>query len=324
MRQAIITGTGRAVAPVLVPNAKMDERFGEGVGEWVEKNVGIRQRFHMAPEQATSDLATEAAKNALAKARLAPEQIDLIILSTDTPDHLSPSTAAVVQQNLGAKKAACFDVNAACSGWVVALDTAAMHLKADPSKQHVLVIGAYGMSRFIDWSDKHTATLFADGAGAVVLSAGEQPGFLASTLWSDPSLWDALGIFEGGTRTPAGGDVRAYVKFVKKFPRTYNTEHWPRMLRETSQKAHVPLDAVKLFVFTQLNLRTIEDVMQTLGQPIERAHYIGDKWGYTGNACIPMTLDDAVEHGRLEQGDVVAFCASGGGVSMASAFLRWT
>lgn len=320
---ARITATGRAVAPVLIPNSVMDERFGPGVAAWVEKNVGIKQRFHLAPGQSTSDLAAAAGQQALERAGLKPEALDLIILSTDTPDQLSPSTASVVQHKLGATKAACFDVNAACSGWVVALDTAAMHLKADPSKRHVLVIGAYGMSRFLDWTDKHTATLFADGAGAVVLSASDRPGFLGSTLWSDGSMWDALGIFEGGTVKPAGGEVKPAVRFVRKFPRTYNTEHWPRLLGETSKKCGVPLDAVRLFVFTQLNLRTIEDVMDTLGLPRFRAHYVGDKWGYTGSACIPMTLDDSVEQRLVSRGDVVAFCASGGGVSMASAFFRW-
>lgn len=323
MRQhARIIATGRAVPPVLVPNSVMDERFEPGVSEWLVKNVGIRQRYFMSDEMVTSDLAAAAGRQALERAGLKPADVDLIILSTDTPDQLSPSTSAVVQHKLGATNAGCFDVNAACSGWVAALETAAMHLRAG-HRQHVLVIGAYGMSRFLDWKDKSTATLFADGAGAVVLSASERPGYLASTLWADGGLWDALGIYEGGTRRPAGGDVKPVVKFVRKFPKTYNTEHWPRLLRLTSDKCGVPLGDVKLFVFTQLNLRTIEQVMDTLELPRERAHYIGDKWGYTGSGCIPMTLDDAVEHGRLSRGDVVAFCASGGGVSMASAFFRW-
>jgi 3-oxoacyl-[acyl-carrier-protein] synthase-3 len=323
VNHARIAATGRAVAPVLVPNSVMDERFGPGVAAWVEQNVGIRQRYHLAPGQVTSDLAAEAARQALSRAGLQAADVDLIILSTDTPDQLSPSTAAVVQHKLGATRAAAFDLNAACSGWVIALDTAALHLRADPSKRHVLVIGAYGMSRFLDWSDKHTATLFADGAGAVVLSASDTPGFLGSSVWSDGSMWDALGIYAGGTANPAGGDVRATVRFVRKFPKTYNIEHWPRLLTETAKKCGVSLGDVKLFVFTQLNLHTIEAVMETLSLPMARAHYVGHKWGYTGNACIPMTLDDAVEEGRLARGELVAFCASGGGVSMAASIFRW-
>jgi 3-oxoacyl-[acyl-carrier-protein] synthase-3 len=229
----------------------------------------------------------------------------------------------VVQFKLGARRAGVFDINTACSGFVTAMDVGTKYLVADQTLKHVLVIGAYGMSRYIDWTDKSTATLFADGAGAVVLSASDQPGFLGSTLWADGSMWDALGIYDGGTARPAGGEVRPHVQFVRKFPKTFNTEHWPRMLRETSVKAGVPLEAVSLFIFTQLNLRTIEDVMQTIGQPMSRTHWVMNKWGYTGSGCIPMTLDDAVQAGRLAPGDVVAFCASGGGVSMASAFVKW-
>jgi 3-oxoacyl-[acyl-carrier-protein] synthase-3 len=314
VRDVRIIATGRAVPTVLIPNSVMDERFGAGTAKWVEDNVGIKQRFHLPKDVKGSTLAIDAAKQALSRAKLSADQLDLILLSTDTPDQLSPSTASVVQHALGAKNAACFDLNAACSGWVVALDTAAMHLRADLGKKHVLVVGLYQMSKFLDWNDKHTATLFADGAGAAVLSGSfeDRPGFLASTLWCDGSMWDALGIYESG-----------FVKFVRKFPKTYNLEHWPRLLEETSKKAKVPLDAVKHFVFTQLNARAIEAVMDQLQLPRARAHFIGHKWGYTGNACIPMTLDDAAERGALHRGDVIALCASGGGVSMASAFLRW-
>lgn len=319
-RHARITGTGRGVAPVLVSNADMDARFGEGVSAWVEANVGIRQRFHLAPGQVTSDLAVEAARAALDDAKLRVDDLDLVIVSTDTGDQPSPSTAAVVLHKLGAQHTPAFDLNAACSGWVVALDTAAKLLRADDTKRHVLVIGAYGMSRFLDWTDKHTATLFADGAGAVVLSASDRPGFLASTLWSDSSMWDALGVYAGGAAKPA---ERGFVKFVRKFPKTYNTEHWPRLLATTADRCGVPLADVKAFFFTQLNLRAIEAVMDGLGLPRERAPYVGDKWGYTGNACIPMALDDTARRGVLQRGDVIALCASGGGVSMASAFLRW-
>lgn len=323
MRYARIASTGRYVPPVLVTNESMNQRFGAGVSDWLVKNVGIEQRFHMAPEQVTSDLAAAAGRQALERAKLAPEDIDLIIVSTDTPDQPSPATAAVVQAKLGARRAGVFDINTACAGFVTALDVASKYLVADSSMRHILVIGAYGMSRFIDWSDKNTATLFADGAGAVVLSASDKPGFLGATLWADGAMWDALGIYAGGTAKPAGGDVHAHVKFVRKFPKTYNTEHWPRMLRETSAKTKIPLEKVDLFVFTQLNLRAIEEVMKIIDQPMTKTHWIMNKWGYTGSGCIPMTLDDAVEQGRVKAGDIIAFCASGGGVSMASAFFEW-
>ncbi len=320
MRGVRIASTGRAVAPVLVTNREMDERFGPGVGDWLTKNVGIEQRYHLAKGQVTSDLAAGAARQALSRAGLTADQIDLLIVATDTPDQPSPATAAVVQYKLGARRAGVFDLNTACAGFVTALDVGCRYLGSDPTMRHVLVIGAYGMSRYLDWSDKYTATLFADGAGAVVLSPSERPGFLGSTLWADGSMWDALGIYAGGTAQPAGDGLHPHVEFVRKFPKTYNTEHWPRMLRETSRKCGVPLEQVALFVFTQLNLRTIEEVMHAIGQPMSKTHWVMDRWGYTGSGCIPMTLDDAIDAGKVKAGDVVAFCASGGGVAMASAF----
>lgn len=324
MKHPAILSTGRAVPPVFLSNAVMDERFGPGVSDWLVKNTGIEGRYHLAEGQVTSDLAAQAGRQALERAGLKPGDVQLLIVATDTPDMLSPATAAVVAHKLGAHGCGVFDLNTACAGFVTALDLGCRYLQADASLRHVLVIGAYGMSRFIDWTDKNTATLFADGAGAVVLGRSATPGFLASTLWSDASMWDALGIFEGGTARPAGGQVVPHVKFVKKFPRTYNTEHWPRLIRQTLDKAGRRLEDVKLFVFTQLNLRTIEEVMRTLDRPLERTHWVMNKWGYTGSGCIPMTLDDALEQKKLARGDLLAFCASGGGVAMASAVFEWT
>lgn len=325
MRNARITATGCAVPTKSLPNAYFDQLLGQNVSDWLVKNTGIEHRFHMEDGQVTSDLATQAAKQALERAKKSPDDVDLIILATDTPDQPSPATAVVVAHKLGASKAVAFDVNCACAGFVTALETATKFIQADARMRTVLVLGAYGMSRFLDWKDKTTCTLFADGAGAVVLEAGEQHGWLGSQLYTDGSYWDALGIYRGGTAQPSRpGDEPPVVKFVRKFPASYNIEHWPRLLRSVSDQTRIPLGDVKLFVFTQLNLRVIEGVMAALEQPMSKAHWIMNKWGYTGSGCIPMTLHDAVEAGKLAEGDVVAFCASGGGVSMAASFFRWT
>jgi 3-oxoacyl-[acyl-carrier-protein] synthase-3 len=213
---------------------------------------------------------------------------------------------------------------------VTALDVASKTIAADESYKRILVLGAYGMTRYIDWKDKKTCTLFADGAGAVVLGAGDKPGFLGAKLLANGEYHDALGIYTGGTFRPATAEAlpltggKPAVQFVRKFPATFNTERWPQLLDVLLKRASLSLNDVKLFVFTQLNLRTIEATMKVLDQPMEKAHYTMDKWGYTGSACIPMTLDDAVEHGKVRRGDLVAFCASGGGLSMASALYRWT
>lgn len=328
-RHAAILGTGKAIASQRATNADIGKRLGQDVDAWLVENVGIRERFFMADDERTSDLALVAAREALGSAGVPADEVDLVIVATDTPDYISPATAAVVQSRLGARRAGAYDLNAACSGWVTALDAASKTIVADERYRNVLVVGAYGMSRFIDWSDKRTATLFADGAGAVLVGESRTPGLLASRLLAFGELHEALGVFTGGTARPAtqaaiGAHGAPHVEFVKRFPPTFNLEHWPALIHGTLGDARITLDDVDLFVFTQINLRTIEATMQALGQPMHKTHTTMDKWGYTGSACIPMTLDDAVKQGRLAPGKHVLFCASGGGVSMAAAVARWT
>ena len=201
-RNPQILSTGSYVPERVVTNAEVDALMGESTSEWLLANVGIKERHWMAPDQVTSDLIVEASQKALAQAGLSAGELDLIIVSTDTPDYLSPSTSVVVQSKLGADKAGCYDVNSACAGWVTALDQGARYLMTEPNMKYVLVVGGYGMSRFIDIKDKKTANLFADGAGAVVLGVGEEQGFLGSNLLAVGSFHDALGIYTGGTYRP--------------------------------------------------------------------------------------------------------------------------
>jgi 3-oxoacyl-[acyl-carrier-protein] synthase-3 len=327
-RFARVAGTGRYVPARRVENAAFSERFGAKVGPWLEQNVGIAARHYMADDEVTSDLALAAARQALERAGLGPEDVDLIALATDTPDQLSPATASVLQAKLGASRAGVFDLNCACAGWVTALDLASRVVATDREVDVALVVGAYGMSRFLDPDDRYTATLFADGAGAVVLTAGETPGFIAGAREAEGQHWDALGIFGGGTaRPPNAANLAAYgpprVEFARRLPSTFNLERWPALVRRVCAKADLAVEAVDLFLFTQLNLRTIESVMGTLGQPMSRTHWIMDRWGYTGSACIPMALDDAAQRGMIAPGDRVVLCASGGGVALAAAALRW-
>jgi 3-oxoacyl-[acyl-carrier-protein] synthase-3 len=328
-RYAQILSTGSYVPERIVTNAEIDEILGESTSEWLLENVGIRERRWMMPDQTTSDLVTEASRKALERAGVNPAQIDLIIVSTDTPDYLSPGTSVVVQHKLGATNAGCYDVNSACAGWVTALDQGARYLATEPAANFVLVTGGYGMSRFLDFGDKKTANLFADGAGAVLLGVGDQPGFLASNFLAKGEFHDALGIYSGGAFRPStpenfaefGGPI---VQFVKKFPKTFNTEYWPKLMKGALDKVDLTFDDVDLFLMTQLNLRTIEYMMKLLEQPIENTHWVMDKWGYTGSPCVAMALDDAIEQGRgPNPGDVILFCASGGGISMAASVWKW-
>jgi len=329
-RYAQILATGSYVPERVVTNAEIDRILGESTHEWLVQNVGIRERHFMAPDQTTSDLVVAASQRALEKAGISAEDLDMVILSTDTPDYLSPSTSVVVQYKLGANRAGAYDVNSACAGWVTALDQGARYLMTEPGYRYVLVAGGYGMSRFIDWSDKKTANLFADGAGAAVLGVGEQPGFLGSNFLARGEYHDALGIYTGGAYRPCTPETlerfgKPKVEFVKKFPKTFNTEYWPKLIQGALDKAGLALNDVDLFLFTQLNLRTIELMMSVLGQPLEKTHWVMDKWGYTGSPCVVMALDDAIQAGHgPKPGQVILFCTSGGGISMASSVWRWT
>jgi 3-oxoacyl-[acyl-carrier-protein] synthase III len=327
MAIAHILSTGRAIPERRVDNAELERIVGQPFHDWLVANVGIRARHFMAEHETTSDLIASAAREALARAALSPRDVDLVIVATDTPDQPSPSTAAVVQHKLGAHGSGVFDVNSACAGWVTALDIGARWIATDDDVRHVLVCGGYGMSRFIDFTDKTTATLFADGAGAVVLRAGDRPGFCAGKLVADGQYHDALGIYTGGTTRPATAQCVATsgppaVKFVRKFPATFNAEKWPPLVRTTLAKADIALEEVELFVFTQLNARTIETVMDNLGVSRDRTHMVMDKWGYLGSACIPVALDDALQQRTVPDGAPVVFCATGGGLAMACSVWR--
>jgi 3-oxoacyl-[acyl-carrier-protein] synthase-3 len=327
-RFASIAATGRYVPERVVTNAELEQHLGQPVAAWLLKNVGIVERRWMPDGITSSDMAVSAATQALSRAGVSPEALNLIIVATDTPDQLSPATASAVQTKLKAPRAGTYDVNCACSSFVTALDIASKTIASDEDYQYILVVGVYAMSRFLDVKDKNTATLFADGAGAVLLKASDKPGFKAAKLSANGEYYDAMGVYTGGATRPATPEVLAEfgnpkVQFVRKFPATFNLERWPSLIDGTLQKGGLTRDDVSLYVFTQLNLRTIEATMQALQAPMEKTHWIMDKWGYTGSACIPMALDDAVEKGRLKPGDVVVFCSSGGGLAMAVAVFVW-
>lgn len=328
-RNAQILSTGRYIPTKRLDNAYFDARFDKPVGQWLVDNVGIEARHVMADDEVTSDLVVHAAKQALERAGVAATDLDLIIVATDTPDYISPSTASVVQHKLGAIHAGVFDVNAACAGWVSALDIAARFVATDVDINRVLVCGGYGMTRFLDWDDKKTATLFADGAGAVVVGATEDVGYLAGKLEANGQYHDALGIYTGGTAKPATLETVTEsgpptVRFVRKFPATFNSDRWPTLIKSTLAKAEKTVEDVSMFIFTQLNARTIETVMDRLHVPMERTNMVMDKWGYLGSACIPAAFDDAIEKAPLHDGDLVVFCATGGGLSMGCSAWQWS
>lgn len=326
---ANIISTGIYVPEKVLTNADLSQILGEDINEFVTQVLGIRERHVCADDESTADLATNASREALEAARLDASELDLIILATDTPEQLSPATSVVVQHRLGAINAGTFDVNCACAGFVTALDTASKFIIADSAYRNVLVVGAYAISKYLDLHDKKTATIFADGAGALILQANDDdPGFLASKLRADGSFHDHMGIYAGGTHLPITKEVIDEgiwnkVRFAKKYPAEVNTEGWPAITQLVLAKAGLKLSDIKLFLFTQVNLSTIKEVMTNLDLPMDRTHTIMQKWGYTGSACIPMVLHDAVRSGKLTRGDNVIMCASGGGLNMACVAFRW-
>lgn len=327
-RFAQIIGTGSYVPERVVTNEDFNRMLGENIDEFVSQVVGIKQRHFCAEHESTADLATEAGIRALRAAGITPHALDLIVVATDTPEYISPATSVVVQHRLGARHAGTFDINCACAGFVTALDVASKYIMADSAYQHVLVIGAYAMSKFLDWSEKKTATIFADGAGAVLLqSSEERPGFLASKLIADGQYHNYLGILAGGTFMPITEAVLQEgkynkVRFLQKYPPEVNIEGWPAIIHDVLDKANLTLDEVNMFLFTQVNLTAIKAVMEKLARPMHQTHTIMDKWGYTGSACIPMALDDAIQLGKIQSGDIVVMCASGGGMNMACTAFR--
>jgi len=326
-RRATVAGTGLYAPERVVPNSYFDELYGEDVDSFLRENRNIEERRYAADDQATSDLAAEAARDALGEAGITPADVDLIVLSTDTPDHLSPSTAAVVQDKLGAEQAGTFDLNTACAGFVTALDTGRKFVEADPQYEHVLVIGAYLMSRFIDYDQKNIASLFADGAGAAILSpSADDHGILAAELRSKGEYHDYMGIYDGGTSAPITEGDEGHtqrLEFRKDFPEEFNQVQWTALVEELADRLDVTPQDVDQYFFTQINIESIRATLDRLDLPHDRAHNVMDRFGYTGNACVAMGLADAVDQHKLGEGDLVFLIASGGGAAIAGMALRW-
>jgi 3-oxoacyl-[acyl-carrier-protein] synthase-3 len=327
-RYAVITGTGSYVPEHVLTNADLAARLGVEIEPFVSETLGIRERHVCAEDESTADLAAHAAQRALDDAGVDAESIDLLIVATDTPEYISPATSSVLHGRLGTTRAGTFDINAGCAGYVTALDVASKYIAADDRYSRVLVVGAYAMSKYLDYGDKKTSTIFADGAGATVIERADAPGVLASELYADGRLACGMGVFAGGTAEPITEDVlrsgyRNHLRFVEKYPKEVNEEGWPRIARSVLARIGRQVDDVALWLWTQVNLSTIRIVMDALGVPMARAHTIMGKWGYTGAACLPMALDDAVRLGRLREGALVMLTGSGAGLAMGCVALEW-
>lgn len=327
-RNATIVSIASYAPERVIPNQYFNDLLGEDVDTWLRQHLTIRERRWCRENESTADLAVRASEKAIQRAGITAKDIDLIVLSTDTPEYISPSTASVIQYRLGAKNAGTFDINTACAGFVTALDIGAKYIQSDAQYQHILVIGAYAMSKYLNLKDKKTVTLFADGAGAAVLkTTTEDKGFLGSLLHTEGQYHDWMGIYAGGTRQPVTPDVIAnndhLLKFVKKFPKEINPTTWTRMVKELTEKIGHEINDIAMIFFTQININSIREAMENLGLTMEKTHVVMDRFGYTGSACIPMALAEAVELGKVKDNDLILFVGSGGGLSFATAAFRW-
>jgi 3-oxoacyl-[acyl-carrier-protein] synthase III len=327
MPSSRIVGTGSYVPPKTLTNADL-EKMVDTNDEWIVTRTGISERHVASDEEATSDLAYEAALQALASANLDAMDLDLILVATITPDMAFPSTACFLQDRLGARRAGAMDVSAACSGFVYGLAVADGMLRLGTVRT-ALVVGAETLTKIVNWQDRNTCVLFGDGAGAVVLRAAEgERGILSTHLFADGSKGPLLIAPGGGSRHPVSQSVLD--AGLCKIHMANGNEVFKVAVRAMEDAAltalkHNGLEVsdVGLLVPHQANLRIINAVGQRLGVPEEKVCITIKKYGNTSAASIPIALDEAVQAGRVHAGDLVLLCAFGGGLTWGSALIRW-
>lgn len=326
MTRVQILGIGHYVPEGVLTNFDL-EKIVETSDEWIRERTGIRERRIAAPDQAASDLAYEAAKVALDRAGLSPRDLDLIIVATATPDMAFPSTACLLQDRLGAPKVPCFDLQAACPGFLYALEVGKSMLLGS-TYETALVVGAECLSKITDWTDRSTCVLFGDGAGAAVLGKGEgDRGILSVYLGGDGSLAELLYLPAGGSRLPASEEtVRNRLHYLKMRGREvfkYAVLGMQESAQRALEMAGIEPEALRWVVPHQANTRIIEATRQKLKLPPEKVYVNIDRYGNTSAASIPIALSELVERGELQAGDLVLLVAFGAGFTWGGAVVRW-
>lgn len=325
-RTVSIIGTGSYVPEKVLTNRDL-EKMVDTTDEWIFSRTGMRERRIAADHQATSDLGTEAAKAALADAGISAAELDLVVVATLSPDMPFPSTACFVQERIGAVNAFCYDLGAACSGFLYALDVAKNHI-ASGSVETALVIGAEKMSTFIDWEDRSTCILFGDGAGAAVLRAGgEGRGIMKSAMGSDGSLADLLWTPGGGSRNPVSHAMidqrEQYLKMRGREVFKHAVVRMGEALVEALEKNNLTLDEIKCIIPHQANTRIIDAISKRLGVG-DRMYTNVEKYANTSSAALAIALDEAVKDGTIQKGDLVALTVFGGGFTWGANILEWS
>lgn len=328
MAYANIVATGSYLPEIEITNDMLRARFNGDAPEFVDKmqaSTGILSRWYAPPDWSASDLALRASQQALERAGKRPADIDLIILGTDSPDYITPATSVVLQGKLGAKNAGTFDVGCACASFPTAISNAAGLMATNPALKTVLVVSVYLMHKLAAENDP-MVFFYGDGAGAAILERGEEPGFVSAAFQADGTFANRWLIQSGGTVEPTTAasveEGRHQVKMLDRYPPEINNEGWPRLVRKVAENGGFGIDDVDFFIFTQVRRPTIELVMDNLGVPMEKTHMIMERWGYTGSACIPMALHDAIAQKKIKPGDLVVMIGSGVGYNQAAAAFR--
>ncbi|WP_346355137.1 beta-ketoacyl-ACP synthase III [Azotosporobacter soli] len=322
-----ILGTGSYMPERIVTNKDLEKTM-ETSDEWIVSRTGIGARRVAAPEEATSDLAAEAGRRALLDANVNAEELDLIIVATVSPDMAFPSTACLVQAQLGAKRAAAFDISVACSGFIYGMSIAQQFIQTG-LYQKVLVVGAETLSRFISWDDRKTGMLFGDGAGAAVLGeTAEGFGILGLDMGADGSGAELLKIPAGGSREPAS---LASVKERGHIIHMDGSEVFKFAVKVMGESALRALEAaglttadLALLVPHQANIRIIQSAVKRLGMTMDKIMVNVDRYGNTSAASIPIALDEAAKQGRFKTGDTIGLCGFGAGLTWGSAIIKWS
>lgn len=319
-----ILGTGSYVPARVMTNDDLS-KIVDTSDEWIFTRTGIRERRVAAADECTSDLATAAAQRALADAGLTAKDIDLVIVATITPDLPMPATACIVQKKLGiAAHAACFDLNAACSGFIFALDTAWAMLGSGRYR-HALVIGAEKLSSVLDWKDRTTCVLFGDAAGAVVLGPSRTPGtgILGAKLYTEGGYTDLLCIPGGGTSAPASPETPRVIQMKGREIFKIAVREMEDAARDILEQHGLHADQIDCVIPHQANLRIIDAIAQYLELPLERFFVNLDRYGNTSAASIPLAIDEARRAGRIQPGHTTLLVAFGAGLTYGSALVRW-
>jgi 3-oxoacyl-[acyl-carrier-protein] synthase-3 len=324
---AVITGWGYNVPERVLTNQDLERMVGT-TDEWIVARTGIRERRIVADGETTSTMATAAARQALERAGIAGGDLDMVIVGTTTPDHLLPTAAALVQEQIGAYRAGIFDVGAACAGFIYGL-AIARGLIAAGTARRVLVIGAETISRFVDWTDRSTCVLFGDGAGAVVVEAStERHGIASTVLHGDGSKRAHLTVLGGGSKhPPTAASVRDGLHYIRMEGNEVFKLAVPSMAgaaEEALAAAGLGCEDVDLLVPHQANLRIIEAVAKRLRLDRSKVFVNIERYGNTSAASIPIALCEAVAAGRVRPGDHLVFAAFGGGMTWGAAVVEWT